>query len=531
MFKSKIFFAFIWILFTSLCELNAQTVYYVRMQDATGIDLSSYQTELNTAATDLDLALPTAFQSAFKVYDYGFYLHNDKMDGGVDKIINEAEDIIKAQSTYYLMISRVLDTKGNITNYVRVKLPTTGGLHCLKSELFGYIQGKVLSKLNVSLDPVIIKNGIISGLNELKSYTLDKVSCCLTRESCGECLDIPDFTAFLEQQGFKKISFDDINDNQSITNPSPDVDEFVNLIYTKDNIEHNINAEIKSFFAGLGSLFDVKHAEIDRYDQLGNCTQTMGAITSLPDKSKLYIDVKVIETIIDKNTKNLDIQVSTNFYDMFDGKSAEHGNIYVYLDDDNLDLNSIVNQAKAFYKLAGIKINIKPIYNSENLKKLKIHTNDGILFIGNLFTMETLFPELKKCGVISPPDYVDFMRDWFPQYAPQGIEHVGKEISVALSNSNAIDQYTTFFKNTDPQHYNSNNIEDNPDRLFAFLLLHITSHFAGITDAQGLGWNGDSSYIGTLIYQHQTFENIIKEFKMHPDMIQQIITVNGFFLN
>lgn len=204
--KFKIFYTIIFLLFISVESINAQTVYYVRMQDATGIDLSSYQTELNTAATDLDLALPTAFQSAFKVYDYGFYLHNDKMDGGVDKIINDAEDIIKAQSTYYLLISRYIKPNdSNVYYSLKLHLPNSGNFACFKATNLEFEMDKINSKLKDVSTFSEVANAEEFIINSFKEVIVKIVNGCFCGrgESCDkDCLSSKEIYDLLIEKGF-----------------------------------------------------------------------------------------------------------------------------------------------------------------------------------------------------------------------------------------------------------------------------------------------------------------------------------------
>ena len=105
---------------------------YVRLDDASGFNTDPYQTELIEAADSLLAVFPSEFQSQFKVFDFGFYLHNEDFEEGLagvfEKVIQDAEQL----SSYYLLFGKQTDANGIYTKFwVDLKLPSTGDFSCM----------------------------------------------------------------------------------------------------------------------------------------------------------------------------------------------------------------------------------------------------------------------------------------------------------------------------------------------------------------------------------------------------------------
>ncbi len=100
---------------------------YIRLSNPSGLNTDSYQVRLNTAACQLVDSFPAAFQDSFKVYDFGFYLHNEVMEGGYPALFAEKVAEIAGMSAYYLIFGKQTDSEGVYTRiWVDLKLPETG---------------------------------------------------------------------------------------------------------------------------------------------------------------------------------------------------------------------------------------------------------------------------------------------------------------------------------------------------------------------------------------------------------------------
>ena len=78
--------------------LAAQTC-YVPLDDASGYTPTASQlAELEAAACRLIDSLPSAFRDSFRVYDLGFYLHNETRQGGYPEAFQWAVDTVQTLS-------------------------------------------------------------------------------------------------------------------------------------------------------------------------------------------------------------------------------------------------------------------------------------------------------------------------------------------------------------------------------------------------------------------------------------------------
>ena len=90
-------------------SMISQNCYQV-IADFSGVDISSYQAELNTTACELQQSIPSKFKNQFKVYSFGFYSNNEFMQGGFEAIWNQV--ISEIPSEYYLIFGKQSDSKG-----------------------------------------------------------------------------------------------------------------------------------------------------------------------------------------------------------------------------------------------------------------------------------------------------------------------------------------------------------------------------------------------------------------------------------
>ena len=104
---------------------------YVLLSDASGFDRSEYEVEVSTGADDLidilsdiESSYSVNYSSGFKVYDFGFYLHNQNMQG-LETILNDVEASISSQ--YYLLFAKETNESGvNANVHVKVKFGNNG---------------------------------------------------------------------------------------------------------------------------------------------------------------------------------------------------------------------------------------------------------------------------------------------------------------------------------------------------------------------------------------------------------------------
>ena len=111
--------------FLFLTQMQAQNC-FVRMFDAGGFTPEQAQlTALQNASCELRDSLPIAFRDSFKVFDFGFYLHNENMIGGYPEMFQKAIESVQQQSKYYLLFGKQTDATGIYNKFwVVLKLPS-----------------------------------------------------------------------------------------------------------------------------------------------------------------------------------------------------------------------------------------------------------------------------------------------------------------------------------------------------------------------------------------------------------------------
>jgi hypothetical protein len=232
--------------------------YYVRLSDVSGLTPTQAQLDsLESAACRLRDSLPTAFQSAFKVYDFGFYLHNETMVGGYPEAFQKAIDLAQAGSPYYLLFGKQTDKNGVYTRFwVDLKLPTTGIFTCLTP----ITRSLITEQIRFVVDEKYTKDGrssnlysdaIIVGIKELKAKITNIYSgiCC---ES-----DPKKIYNVLINQGFASFSCKILSNSAAITSNNTagksmgEVLDFAYLDIEEAGAPNDINSSLKQIISGL----------------------------------------------------------------------------------------------------------------------------------------------------------------------------------------------------------------------------------------------------------------------------------------
>ncbi len=231
--KILILVFFLGINFALSGQLNSQNC-YVQLFDGSGITPSQYQLDiLEKAACRLRDSLPVAFQNSFKVYDFGFYLHNQTMVGGYPEMFQLAITQVESQSQYYLLFGKQTDKIGVYTKFwVALKLPNQGIFYCI-DEFSPSFRGDLTTKYGIITNAIHDANekfyfryheAEIAAMDSLRSYVTALKQCCIPPEpnqrrgpTCSSCVFLPnEFGAILSGLGMAKRSFTKIID----TNPS-----------------------------------------------------------------------------------------------------------------------------------------------------------------------------------------------------------------------------------------------------------------------------------------------------------------------
>lgn len=107
---------------------------YVQLDDMSGIQVLMNQTSLENAACELIQTLPDSVQSQFKVYGFGFYILNDKMEGGFNSVWDSVIHKVESQTEYYLLFGKEIREQSYPTFRVALNLPESDVNACSSRE-------------------------------------------------------------------------------------------------------------------------------------------------------------------------------------------------------------------------------------------------------------------------------------------------------------------------------------------------------------------------------------------------------------
>ncbi len=127
---------------------------YIRLTDASGLEPDSLQlNQLEAAADSLVAALPSEYQDSFKVFDFGFYLHNEVFQGGYPAVFENAIAQAKEVVPYYLIFGKQSDHTGVYTDFwSKLELPRAGLFSCHDDDFYDRLEFKILTETIDALD-------------------------------------------------------------------------------------------------------------------------------------------------------------------------------------------------------------------------------------------------------------------------------------------------------------------------------------------------------------------------------------------
>lgn len=200
-----------WLLVCAPFGVFSQTGdYFIPIGDVSGSGTAQDHTELEAASQEILLSLAdTVLRSQFRVYDFGFYIHNEVTAEGVQEAWTKAVDSVENSQTsnfYYILFGRESNSSG-INKKIRVKLrlPTDARYSCLSESermglerLMGEVAGEHLHEGYVKAE--------IEALKILKDY-IHKVIVCNCANTGPECNQFSGFQYIdleLRGLGFRK---------------------------------------------------------------------------------------------------------------------------------------------------------------------------------------------------------------------------------------------------------------------------------------------------------------------------------------
>ncbi len=255
---------------------------FVQLSDASGLTLTSEQLdELEAAAANLVAVLPPEFQNQFKVYDFGFYLHNEVFDGGYPAVFEKVIAEVSSDPTtpYYLLFGRQTDRTGvNTKIWVDLELPLSWLTNCYDEKYLSSLEIRLLGTFpGTGNQPPSLYHPTseLSAIGWLNLRFLEFASCCIqnarTTSECSSCFPSSDVETYITQFPFTSfpvevISGEEDHDDECLCDGSSNNNNTTNLRSKRSNLN----------VLEFGSEINVKDGEYEY---------------NLTDKASKFVDI------------------------------------------------------------------------------------------------------------------------------------------------------------------------------------------------------------------------------------------------
>ncbi|MEZ4909190.1 MAG: hypothetical protein R2771_16455 [Saprospiraceae bacterium] len=160
---------------------------YIRLDDISGFDTGPYQAELQDSACSLVRAFPAAYQSQFKVFDFGFYRHSEHFEGEFPEEFDMAIAQAEQASPYYLLFGKQCDSKGIYTRiWVKVKLPDDRAFSCMdEAQLEGLASELTMLANYDMINYTEYFRKECDAIHRLREFVIQETNCCEMGEMIG----------------------------------------------------------------------------------------------------------------------------------------------------------------------------------------------------------------------------------------------------------------------------------------------------------------------------------------------------------
>jgi hypothetical protein len=196
------------------CPIFAQP-FYVRLADASGFNTDIYQDSLEAAAERLVAAFPdSTYRDSFKVFDGGFYLHQEVTEGGYPEAFQQMILTAGEMSPYYLLFGKQTDKTGIYTKFwVEVKLPETRNFSCLTVSQREVISINAENYLNdkYSDNSSAYAEFEILSMDSIRNKIISIIDCCYANKgtnTCPACIADNDILELLFKEDF--VEYDSV---------------------------------------------------------------------------------------------------------------------------------------------------------------------------------------------------------------------------------------------------------------------------------------------------------------------------------
>ena len=292
------------VLFLSLINSARAQTCYIQLEDMTGYNIPTNDLDaLDAAACAIMAVMPAEFQDQFKVYDFGFYLHNESQ-GAVQAVLEEQEQGIAMP--YYLLFGRQSDADGLFKKFwIKLKLPDTDIFECADQAMLDNLLGEITTFTQIAFDntgaqPSAFPTAEQAGMNRLKNYIVKQVDCCIpgnfrASNTCGSCMTVEDLSTVLAFNEYKSTAIEGI-ESFSPTYYSDDFfEKNADVTVTDDNGDLiDLDEMLSDLTTNLNNHFTPIKISLSYYDA-NSCPELMNFSGDKRGERFMYIDVVVVD--------------------------------------------------------------------------------------------------------------------------------------------------------------------------------------------------------------------------------------------
>jgi len=410
---------------------------YIRLNDISGVDTDTFQNSLKAAACELVQAFPDDFRRDFRVYDFGFYLHNEHFDGNYPAVFEQVKSQI--DKPYYLLFGKQTDSTGVYSKiWVEVKLPETNIFECYTEEERAFIPLRILSKINETYDKMgrnafYYAEAEISGMNKLIKIINKAKECCYVSplrdpDVCPSCPDNDEIKTILEYYGFFNLPV--FNLTISPMNKEGVVKQYASISAKlgSSGEQISLNDYIVPYLKEIDTVVHNVYGTISHYDQLSddyNCMDIMNIVYNTNGAN--------YSALINKSGRN------DNRRNKEDVKTREGENIYLKVD--VISLKDLKGNEYIYYRFSqnitdgNSKFGI--LDDIIKFKENSTYKDEELLYmIWAVMTQDVTLDELiEGHDYLSPdygntydppPSYIKILDSYVPTFEPDNYELMAK---------------------------------------------------------------------------------------------------------
>ncbi len=406
---------------------------YIRLDDISGVDTDTFQNSLQAAACELVQAFPEDFRRDFRVYDFGFYLHNENFDGSYPDVFEQVKSQI--DKPYYLLFGKQTDSTGVYNKiWVEVKLPETNIFECYTEEERAFIPLRILSKLNETYDKMgrnafYYAEAEISGMNKLIKIINKAKECCYVSalrepDECPSCPDNDEIKTILERYGFFNIPVSNLTINPMNKEGVVKQNASISAKLGNSGEQISLNNYIVPYLEEIDSVVHNVYGSISHYDQLSddyNCMDIMNIVYNTNGANYSALINKSGRNDNRRNKEDVKTRAEENIYLKVDVISLKDlkGNEYIYY---RFSQNITDGNSKFGILDDIIKFKENSTYKDEEL----------LYMIWAVMTQDVTLDELiEGHDYLSPdygntydppPSYIEILDSYVPTFEPDNYE-------------------------------------------------------------------------------------------------------------